>query len=89
MQMKTYAGGPLALSIGDQLVEVGVPLVNGYGGTEFGSPCLSWDKIPWTSTKPDPEWSWYRFADDGCTRFEAQGDGTYELIVVVSCIQLL
>ena len=53
-------------------------MCNGYGGTEFGNPVLSWDKI----TRDD--WSWFRIREDANVRFEDQRDGMYELVVVVS-----
>ncbi|GJE98682.1 putative NRPS-like protein biosynthetic cluster [Phanerochaete sordida] len=77
-----YGGGPLALSTGDKLVQAGVPLRNGYGGTEFGNPTMPWDQIPRTSSKPDPDWAWYRVPVDAPNiKWEPQGDGTYELVV--------
>ena len=73
-----YGGGPLSFSVGNKLVQAGVPLCNGYGGTEFGNPMLSWDRIP-----RDQDWYYFHFAPDANVRFESQGDGTYELVVVV------
>ena len=82
--LQIYGGGPLSISVGDKLVQAGVNLCNGYGGTEFGNPVLPWDRIPRTSTKPDPDWYWFRVAEDANVRFEPQGDGSYELVVLVS-----
>lgn len=65
-------------------MRAGVNLCNGYGGTEFGNPVLPWDRIPRESTEPDTDWYWYRVAEDANLRFEPQGDGSYELVVVVS-----
>ncbi|EKM52251.1 uncharacterized protein PHACADRAFT_260494 [Phanerochaete carnosa HHB-10118-sp] len=77
-----YGGGPLALSTGDKLVRAGVPLRNGYGGTEFGNPVVPWDKIPRTSTRTDPDWAWFRVPVDAPhIKWENQGDGTYELVI--------
>lgn len=73
----------MSLAVGNRLVEAGVPLNNGYGATEFGSPALPWDEISRTSTKPDPDWYWYRMTDTKHTRFEPQGDGTYEMVLMV------
>ena len=79
-----YGGGPLAFSTGDKLIHAGVPLRNGYGGSEFGCPFMAWDDIPRTSTKPDPDWAWYRVPQDAHNvRWEPQGDGSYELVVYV------
>ncbi|KIP12212.1 hypothetical protein PHLGIDRAFT_508051 [Phlebiopsis gigantea 11061_1 CR5-6] len=72
-----YGGGPLSFPVGNKLVTAGVPLCNGYGGTEFGNPMLAWDKIP-----RDEDWYYFHFAPDANVRFENQGDGTYELVVV-------
>lgn len=79
--MQIYGGGPLSFSVGDRLVKSGVPLCNGYGGTEFGNPTVPWDQIP-----RDDDWFWFRFRPNSNMRFESQGDGTYELVVVVSDI---
>lgn len=79
-----YGGGPLSVPVGNRLVEAGVPLRNVYGGTEFGAPMLAWDKIPRSSTRPDPDWHWYWILDSPDIRWDLQGDGTYELVVVVS-----
>ncbi|EKM52250.1 uncharacterized protein PHACADRAFT_211524 [Phanerochaete carnosa HHB-10118-sp] len=77
-----YGGGPLALSTGDKLVRAGVPLRNGYGCTEIGNPMVSWDKLPRTSTKTDPDWVWFRVPVDAPhIKLESQGDGTYELVI--------
>ena len=76
--MQVYGGGPLSFSVGDKLVKAGVPLCNGYGGTEFGNPMLPWDQIP-----RDDDWYWFRFKETSNVRFEDQGDGTYELVVFV------
>ena len=80
-----YGGGPLTMSTGDKLVQSGVSLRNSYGGTEFGDPStVARDDISRTSTKPDPDWMWYRVPQDAPNvKWEPQGDGTYELVVYV------
>ena len=80
-----YGGGPLAYSVGAGLVSAGVHLSNGYGGTEVGNPVLPWGRVPRSSVAPDPDWYWFRVAPGANVRFEAQGDGQYELVVLVSC----
>ncbi|KIP12189.1 hypothetical protein PHLGIDRAFT_371020 [Phlebiopsis gigantea 11061_1 CR5-6] len=77
-----YGGGPLAHSVGARLVDAGVHLANGYGGTEFGSPMLPWDRVPRSSGAPDGDWYWFRVAPVANVRFEPQGDGQFELVVV-------
>ena len=73
-----YGGGPLSISVGDALVDAGIRLRNGYGGTEFGNPPLSWDKIP----QPDLDWYWHYIQSPNMV-FESQGDGTFELVINV------
>ena len=77
-----YAGGPLSTAVGDELARAGVPLSNMYGGTEFGSPLKPWDQQPPETLGRD--WAWYIIHEDSNSKFEPQGDGTYELVVHVS-----
>ena len=66
-------------------MRAGVPLSNGYGGSEFGNPFRPWDQKPRTSTGPDLDWYWFQVKENSKNvRFEPQGDGSYELVVFVS-----
>lgn len=81
-----FGGGPLPPAIGAKLVEAGVPIVSVYGGTEFGSPTKIWDETPGSiaPSKPDENWAWLQFSNAATVRMIPQGDGTYELVVIVS-----
>ena len=81
-----YAGGPLAKKSGDELVAAGVKLLPIYGGTEFGCPTLAFYN---TGKRGDirtlEDWEWMQFDTEAVdVRFIPQGDGSYELQVLVS-----
>ena len=77
----------MSIAVGDKLVEAGVNLRNTLGGTEFGTPFLSWDQIARSSTKPDLDWYWFHVSPDANNiRFVPQGDGSYELVIYVSAM---
>ncbi|KIK73022.1 hypothetical protein PAXRUDRAFT_836338 [Paxillus rubicundulus Ve08.2h10] len=69
-----FAGGPLAVKVGDALWAAGVSLCSSYGGTEFGSPVAAANK----QDIADGDWGWMRFGDDINVRWASQGDDTYE-----------
>ena len=75
------------MAVGEKIVHAGVNLRNLYGGTEFGAPVVQWYRIP--RTIPDVDWFWYRFDEDANVRFESQGDGTFELVVIVSITSIM
>lgn len=67
------------------MIESGVKLVCAYGGTEFCVPTIVGNPADMTAPlEPNPHWAWLRFSEDPIIRMEPQGDGTYELVVVVS-----
>ncbi|KAG5652629.1 putative NRPS-like protein biosynthetic cluster [Sphagnurus paluster] len=69
-----FSGGSLTQTIGDRLVEAGVPLRPTYGGTEFGAPSHF---VPTEGEVND--WEYVRFAEDRVKlRWVPQGDGTFE-----------
>ncbi|KAJ7615659.1 putative aminoadipate reductase [Mycena polygramma] len=75
LKLVTYAGGPLAYSVGDFLFSQGVHIVPWYGTTECGGPCL----VKRRKAEEDAgEWAWLRFSSRVNVRWEPQGDGTYE-----------
>ena len=61
----------------------GVPLLCAYGGSEIGNPTLKWDEVSREELVGNPDWAWMRFSDRIKIHWEPQGDGTYELVVVV------
>lgn len=85
---KAYAGGPLSEKNGTKLTNAGVDLVCIYGGTEFGVPSACFDlelgakNNPAGKTRED--WQWMQFTDRVKVRWEPQGDGSYECVLLVS-----
>lgn len=78
--LQLFAGGPVSAQIGDTLTSQGVTLGTMYGGTEFPNPAT-----PPPICNADPNWSWLRFTSKTVeSKWDSQGDGTYELIVYVS-----
>ena len=51
---------------------------------------MAWDEIPRTSTRPDPDWSWFHVPQDAAhIKWEQQDDGTSELVIYVRNISQL
>ncbi|TCD61564.1 putative NRPS-like protein biosynthetic cluster [Steccherinum ochraceum] len=74
-----FGGGPLDKAVGDQLTEQGVILLNSYGSTELG---LASKTIPPYFGK---DWEYVTFDDSNLkVHWEHQGDGTAELVALVS-----
>ena len=71
-------------NVGDKLVAAGVPLISGYGASEFGSPTKPWDEVPEGQLLYNPDWAWLRISDNVKAEFVPQGDGTFELVLHVS-----
>lgn len=69
----------MADKIGNALYATGVPLVLGYGGTEFGGPT----PIPGRGDIQDGEWNWIRFSNRIKIRWVPHDDETYECQVLV------
>ncbi|EPQ57812.1 acetyl-CoA synthetase-like protein [Gloeophyllum trabeum ATCC 11539] len=87
MEMVTFAGGPLSSKAGDVYVKNGVKINAGYGGTEFGAPAYMFDidpenKAPHVLKNPK-DWAWMRLSERMKMRWIDQGDGTYELHMLV------
>lgn len=75
--------------VGRQLVDAGVPLAVWYGGTEFGPPVkiLDIDNNPETAAikKTKDDWQYIEIESDMIKhRWVPEGDGTYELQIIVS-----
>ena len=89
MLFQLYAGGPLSKTSGDKLVGRGVHLVMAYGATEVGITTADfsvYDNIQGGSDmeKAPEDWEWIT-VDRRCKpRWVDQGDGTYELQLLVS-----
>ena len=83
-----YGGGPLSASVGNQLVNAGIPLYCGYGGSEFGQPGKSWDETPGSLAPLEPakDWDYIQISRFATVRWEPQGDGTFELVLLVSVL---
>ena len=64
-------------------MQAGVPLSNGYGGSEFGNPTTSWDELPPSELSHHTDWEWIRFAEGVDARMQDAGDGLFELVVHV------
>lgn len=75
--------------VGRQLVDAGVPLAVWYGGTEFGPPVkiLDIDSNPETAAikKTKDDWQYIEIESDMIKhRWVPEGDGSYELQIIVS-----
>ncbi|EKM50943.1 uncharacterized protein PHACADRAFT_262848 [Phanerochaete carnosa HHB-10118-sp] len=85
LKILVYGGGPLSQSTGLKLVQAGVKLLCGYGGTEFGSPVKVWDESPSAhpTSEVDPALRQYiQFSKTTTLRWEPQDDGTYEFVIL-------
>lgn len=82
----------MSQAVGDRLVAAGVPLRATYGATEFAGPVKIWtepitpDWLP--PITPNEDWAWLEWMNQAKTRMEPQGDGTYELVVIVSALSI-
>ena len=88
---KTFAGGPLSARNGNKLVAAGVKLHAVYGTTEFGAPVNVLDaddsQGPDANVKTSADWAWMSFSDRIRCRWVPEGDGSYELqLLVWSCL---
>lgn len=61
------------------MVDSGVRLNPGYGGTEFGSPTY-----PYKRKGDERDWAYMEFSERSNVRWVPQGDGTYECHFLVS-----
>lgn len=83
-----FAGGPLSTANGNRLVEAGVNLQCTYGLTECGGPSMGYrvdpSLPPEAPVKTKWDWEWLELSDRMHPRWIAQGDGSYELHLLVS-----
>lgn len=86
MEAVGSAGGPLSTKAGERLLAGGVKLISVYGSTECGA-CSRLFDIDYESDAADKktkdDWEWYAFTDCITRRWIPQGDGTYELQILV------
>ena len=86
--MQCYAGGPLSERNGDKLAAAGVKLYGVYGATETGSLTCILDAEECAEdgaeVKTTADWAWMTFFENVKVRWAPEGDGTYELHVLVS-----
>ena len=85
---QVYAGGPLGKKTGDKLVAAGVKLTSVYGGTEFGTTTLAYyperpEDAPY-DIRSSHDWEWMQMSERVNCRWIPQGDGTFELQLLVS-----
>lgn len=81
-----FAGGPLSKACGDQLAVAGVKLTSIYAATEVGLPTPTfYPENPTEKDRSAMEWEWVQINDRFNPRWEPQGDGTYELHLLVCC----
>ena len=85
--LKTFAGGPLSEKSGNKLAAAGVKFYAIYGATEFGSATSVLDaddsESAGANTKISADWAWMSFSDRIKPRWVPEGDGTYELQLLV------
>ena len=81
---QTFAGGPLSQKCGDDLVAAGVKITSLYAATEIGLPTPIFDPEPCSAGVRDPmDWEWVEICDDVKARWDPQGDGSFELQILV------
>lgn len=88
--VQTFGGGPISQASGNKLISEGIKLCIVYGSTEAGSSIQGFDlddsrgpDAPWRTSA---DWEWMKFADYVKPRWVPQGDGTYELHLLVSLV---
>ncbi|EGN94883.1 hypothetical protein SERLA73DRAFT_162904 [Serpula lacrymans var. lacrymans S7.3] len=79
LRFLAYSGGPLSEKVGDALASVRIPLINVYGGTEFGGLSTMFrrkDEV-W-------DWVWIYLGPRIMFRWVPQGEGLYECQILQS-----
>jgi acyl-coenzyme A synthetase/AMP-(fatty) acid ligase len=90
-----FGGGPMVPEVGDHLWASGVNIVAMYGSTELGGVCHSpfnmqkGESSTSVNGKPSRPWSYLQFDDKTARKWIPQGDDTFELVLMVSCIKSL
>lgn len=78
----------MSTQTGQKLQAAGVKLYAVYGSTELGTPSTVFDiddsqGLDNPHAKTSADWQWMRFPDRLNIRWSPQGDGSYELQVLV------
>lgn len=73
-----YSGGSVPTKLGNFMKEQGVTLCSIYGGTEFGAPTYMHQR------PSDGDWEYIKIDERVNPVWDAQGDGTFELIFMVN-----
>jgi hypothetical protein len=79
--LQYFAGGPLAPSVGNALVDAGVKLSCVYGATEAGVVTYIF-----RNEVDQKLWDWVRFSQYSKIRWVPQDDSTYECQIIV-CLE--
>ena len=84
-----FGGGSLSPSAGAKLASAGVNMLTVYGSTENGGVAYSLDKRdPLLEIYAHPGIQWLKPSPHCNPRWAPQGDGTYELQLLVSSLSL-
>jgi hypothetical protein len=83
---QAFGGGPLVSGLGDMLIKRGVNLVSLYGGTEFGLPVRMFSS---SAGRTPEDWQYLELSESASPRWVDQGDGSFELQLLVSCFHQL
>lgn len=87
MKIVIFAGGPLSQKTGDKLAMAGVKFFAAYGSTEGGANTdifdVDYSACPDATVKSKEDWAWLSFTESMKPRWIPQGDGSYELQLLV------
>ena len=87
VKLVMYAGGPLSQKTGDKLAMAGAKFFPVYGSTEGGVNTRVYDidyaAGPDAPVKSKEDWAWLSIMETNNPRWVPQGDGTYELHLLV------
>lgn len=87
MKIVIFAGGPLSQKTGDKLAMAGVKFFAAYGSTEGGPNTdifdVDYSAGPDATVKSKEDWAWLNLTDSMKPRWVPQGDGSYELQLLV------
>jgi len=84
LYFETFAGGPLPSAVSSKLFSAGVQIVTAYGSTETGTVAMSMRQDdPSLTGSPRLDPLWVKFFDYCHPRWVPEGNGTYELQLLV------
>jgi hypothetical protein len=78
--LQAFGGGPLGVAASDTLVRAGCTVSSVYGGTEFGPVTRLFHSI----ARPPGALDWCEFGPKITKRWRDDGDGKFELELLVS-----